>query len=96
MSAPLSGMTGFGRAEAQGPYGVLSVEARSVNGKGLDFRLRVPSGMDALEIPLRDRTRARFQRGSVTLTVTLSRTAGDAGVRVERRAWGPMPAPPRR
>jgi len=88
MSAPLSGMTAFGRAEAQGPYGVLSVEARSVNGKGLDFRLRVPSGMDALEIPLRDRTRARFQRGSVTLTVTLSRTAGDAGVRVDEARLG--------
>ncbi|MCH8490062.1 MAG: YicC family protein [Oceanicaulis sp.] len=83
MSAPLSGMTGFGRAEAQGDFGVLSVEARSVNGKGLDFRLRVPAGMDALEIPLRDMARARFQRGSVTLTVTLARHVGETGVRVD-------------
>jgi uncharacterized protein (TIGR00255 family) len=83
VSAPLSGMTGFGRAEGQGPYGVLSVEARSVNGKGLDFRLRVPTGLDALEIPLRDMARARFQRGSVTLTVTLARAGSEAGVRVD-------------
>ncbi|WP_440957309.1 YicC/YloC family endoribonuclease [Oceanicaulis sp. LC35] len=72
----LSGMTGFARSERSGVYGSVSVEARSVNGKGLDVRLRLPQGLDAVENPVRELAKARFNRGSVSLTVTL--TAADA------------------
>ncbi|WP_022702002.1 YicC/YloC family endoribonuclease [Oceanicaulis alexandrii] len=72
----LSGMTGFARTERSGAYGAVSVEARSVNGKGLDVRLRLPQGLDALENPIRELAKARFTRGSISLNVTL--TAPDA------------------
>ena len=72
----LSGMTGFARSERSGAYGSVSVEARSVNGKGLDVRLRLPQGLDAVENPIRELAKARFNRGSVSLTVSL--TAADA------------------
>ncbi|MCC5995983.1 MAG: hypothetical protein JJU18_06395, partial [Oceanicaulis sp.] len=84
MSAkPLSGMTGFGRGAQEGAFGELIAEARSVNGKGLDFRLRLPPGLDALEVPLREAARARFQRGSITLTLNLARDGAEAGMRID-------------
>jgi uncharacterized protein (TIGR00255 family) len=76
-------MTGFGAASRSGSFGEISVEARSVNGKGLDFRLRLPPGLDALEAPLREMARARFQRGSITATVNLTAPDGVAGVRID-------------
>jgi uncharacterized protein (TIGR00255 family) len=81
--ALLSGMTGFGAAARSGPFGEVSVEARSVNGKGLDLRLRLPSGLDALEAPIREMARARFNRGSMTVTVSLTPPDGAAGVRID-------------
>ena len=54
MAAPLASMTGFARSA--GTVGGLSWawELRSVNGRGLDVRLRLPSGFDALEPGLRE------------------------------------------
>jgi uncharacterized protein (TIGR00255 family) len=83
MTAPLSGMTGFGSASRSGSFGEINIEARSVNGKGLDLRLRLPSGLDALEAPLREMARARFSRGSVAVTVSLTAPEGAAGVRID-------------
>lgn len=74
----LSGMTGFARSERSGAYGSVSVEARSVNGKGLDVRLRLPQGLDAVENPIRELAKQRFNRGSVSLTVSLA--AAEASV----------------
>ena len=74
----LAGMTGFARSERSGAYGSVSVEARSVNGKGLDVRLRLPQGLDAVENPIRELAKQRFNRGSVSLTVSLA--AAEASV----------------
>lgn len=67
-------MTGFGRAEGQaGGHGFIW-ELRSVNGRGLDLRLRLPPGCDALEPALRDAA-AALRRGNVTANLTLVREA---------------------
>lgn len=79
----LSGMTGFARAQASGEYGTVSVEARSVNGKGLDVRLRLPQGFDALEAPLREQAKARFARGSVSVSVTLDAPEAGSSVHLD-------------
>lgn len=83
MTQPVTGMTGFGRGETSGAFGTLSVEARSVNGKGLDLRFRPPAGFDAIETKLRDLARARFHRGSVTVTLTYAPPEGEAGVQID-------------
>ena len=51
----LSSMTGFARA--QGALGAWrwTVEIKCVNAKGLDLRLRVPTGFDRIEAPARAR-----------------------------------------
>ena len=58
-------MTGFGRAEGVcGPTRWIW-EARSVNGRGLDVRTRLPNGYEALEAPIREAAQKRFRRGSI-------------------------------
>ena len=79
----LSGMTGFARTERSGAYGSISVEARSVNGKGLDVRLRLPQGLDAVENPIRELAKQRFNRGSVSITVTLTAPEGASAASVD-------------
>jgi len=79
---PISGMTGFGRAE--GALGAWSwaVEARSVNGRNLEIRFRGPPGFDGLERQAREGAQARFQRGQVTVGVQAKRAEGAGSVRV--------------
>jgi uncharacterized protein (TIGR00255 family) len=68
-------MTGFSRTqgEAQGVAWVW--ELRSVNGRGLDIKLRMPPGMDALEPGLRDAGGKILKRGNVSGTLSLKREA---------------------
>ncbi|ESQ80318.1 YicC/YloC family endoribonuclease [Asticcacaulis sp. YBE204] len=70
----LSSMTGFARVEGRhGDIGWV-YEARSVNGRSLDIKVRTPAGYDAVERAAKDLGKARFQRGQVSLTLTV-RTA---------------------
>jgi uncharacterized protein (TIGR00255 family) len=73
--AVLSGMTGFARAVSSGDFGTLSAEARSVNGRGLDIRLRLPDGTGHLEAEARARIKAAFERGSVSINISLEKPA---------------------
>lgn len=75
----LASMTGFGRAT--GTHGSYSWtwEARSVNAKGLDLRLRVPGGLDSVDPKVRAAIAARFKRGTIHLGLQLNRPEGEAG-----------------
>jgi uncharacterized protein (TIGR00255 family) len=78
----LSSMTGFARGHGlSGPYG-WTWEIKSVNGKGLDVRLRLPSGWDAVEVPVRARIADVLARGSVQATLTVERSGAPPTVRV--------------
>jgi len=70
--APLASMTGFARTEGGGALAWVW-ELRSVNGRGLDLRLRLPSGFDALEPALREAAGRHLRRGSVTATLSVRR-----------------------
>jgi len=70
----LMSMTGFARESGALADGTGFVwELRSVNGRGLDLRLRLPNGQDALEPLLREATGKRLRRGNVSATLTLKR-----------------------
>jgi len=70
----LMSMTGFARGSGVLADGTaFAWEVRSVNGRGLDLRLRLPSGLDALEPALRDAAGKRLKRGNVSATLTLKR-----------------------
>lgn len=80
-----SSMTGFARTEGQAaaatPF-TWTWEARSVNSKSLDVRLRLPHGFDSVEIPARQAVTAAFARGSISLNLTIASEAptGDIGI----------------
>ncbi len=72
-------MTGFARAAGEVGGRAAVWEIKSVNGRGLEPRFRMPSALDALEIPLRQKLAARLSRGSVSASLNLDRA--DAGAR---------------
>ncbi|MGC1702078.1 MAG: YicC/YloC family endoribonuclease [Pseudolabrys sp.] len=69
----LSSMTGFARGQgAAGPY-AWNCEIKSVNAKGLDLRVRLPPGWDAVEVPARARAVEKLSRGSIYANLTVDR-----------------------
>ncbi|MCV0397730.1 MAG: YicC family protein [Rhizobiaceae bacterium] len=70
----LQSMTGFGRAASVEDAAEIAWELKSVNGKGLEARLRLPSGFERLEQPVRQAFQRRFTRGNIQAALTVSRT----------------------
>lgn len=64
-------MTGFGRATHEGGGVGLDVEARSVNHRHLDVRIRLPRAFADQEARLKKRVASRLSRGKVDVTVNL-------------------------
>ncbi len=78
-------MTGFAAGKGQGAGYGWAWDLRSVNGKGLDLRLRVPDWIDGLEQALRGELGKALHRGSVSLTLKVARDGmadGGEGLRV--------------
>ena len=80
----VSSMTGFARVVGEEGAHNWTWEVRSVNGKGLDARCRLPTGLEALEAEVRAAAAKRFARGSVSLTLALKRAPGGMEVTVNR------------
>jgi uncharacterized protein (TIGR00255 family) len=76
MPAPfplLASMTGFARHRGEA-HGIAWVwEVKSVNGRGLDLRFRLPNGLDAIEPALRDTAQKLIRRGNISATLTVRR-----------------------
>jgi uncharacterized protein (TIGR00255 family) len=69
----LSSMTGFARGHGVAGAYAWAWEIKSVNAKGLDVKLRLPPGWDAVEAPVRARTAETLSRGSVFASLTVRR-----------------------
>ena len=69
----LSSMTGFARRHGVCGSYAWAWEIKSVNGKGLDVRLRLPTGWDAIEAGLRSRAAETLARGSIQTSLTVER-----------------------
>src|SRR5262245_45472355 len=82
----IKSMTGFARADgALGPVG-WHWELRSVNGRGLDIRTRVPPGFEALEPRIREAVARRVSRGSLTVNLSVRRAHGQTEIRINEMA----------
>jgi uncharacterized protein (TIGR00255 family) len=69
-------MTGFARAESSLGTVRWHWEVRSVNGRGLDVRVRLPSGYEALEPMIREAVANQLVRGNVTVSLSADRREG--------------------
>ncbi len=77
-------MTGFARASGGNGTYSWNWEAKSVNGKGLDVRCRLPQGSEELEIEARKRTGKYFKRGNINLALTVQETDKKTQFQVNR------------
>ena len=81
---PISSMTGFARASG-GAHGLFwQWEIKSVNGKALDVRLKLPPGFEALEPPVRAALAAAFKRGNLQVSLTISGQVGRETLRLNQ------------
>ena len=69
----LFSMTGFARGHGVAGAYTWAWEVKSVNAKGLDVKLRLPPGWDAIEAPVRARAAEALARGSVFASLTVRR-----------------------
>ncbi len=72
----IKSMTGYGRGQSDAGEGSWVAELKTVNSRYLDFHLRLPPGLAALEERIKKHLAARLTRGRVNLTVTASGAAG--------------------
>jgi uncharacterized protein (TIGR00255 family) len=69
----LSSMTGFARGHGESGAYAWAWEIKSINAKGLDLRLRLPPGWDAVEAPVRSKAGEALARGTVYATLNVER-----------------------
>jgi uncharacterized protein (TIGR00255 family) len=74
----LQSMTGFARHLRNSAGAQISWEIKSVNGKGLDVRFRLPPGLEAIEQKARNLFSQHFKRGNFQAALTVDRSAGAA------------------
>ncbi len=80
----LKSMTGFARAAGENEALGWVWEIKSVNGKGLDARFRLPPGLESLEPEIRKALSERFRRGNFQINLQITRTARGTNLRINR------------
>jgi uncharacterized protein (TIGR00255 family) len=88
----LSSMTGFARAAGSTGPVQWAWEVRSVNGRGLDVRLRVPNGYDAVGEVARTALQKSLARGQCQLSLALTRPEAAPRVRINEALLGQLAA----
>ena len=84
----IKSMTGFARSDgAMGPIG-WHWEVRSVNGRGLDMRLRLPPGYEALEVRIREAVAKCVVRGNLTVNLNVKRSEGETRIKLNEAVLG--------
>lgn len=78
----LKSMTGFARGEGRLGHHSWQWEARTVNGRGLDVRLRMPPGYEAIEQTVRDTCKKYLARGNCALALSVQRDSGETAAQL--------------
>lgn len=81
-------MTGFARGAGECAGRRWLWEAKSVNGRGLESRIRLPSGFDHLDAAIRRETAQRLVRGNIAATLTMDAAPHSTTLRVNEAALG--------
>ena len=75
-------MTGFGKASRQLPGKKITVEVKSLNSKGLDLNVRVPTIYREMELPLRNQISSALERGKIDFAIYVESTSEQTSTRV--------------
>jgi uncharacterized protein (TIGR00255 family) len=82
----LKSMTGFARADGARGATSWGWEVKSVNGRGLDLRMRLPPGYEVLEPKVREMVGQCVTRGSVNVGLAVKRADGVSEIRLNEAA----------
>jgi uncharacterized protein (TIGR00255 family) len=74
---PLSSMTGYARASSALDALHWQWEIKSVNGKGLDIRCRLPPGYETLDLPVREIAQKHLKRGNVQIGLMIDHAGAE-------------------
>lgn len=85
---PVRSMTGQGHAQSQSDLGVVSVELRSVNHRGLKCIVRASESLAGFENQIETTVRSMVHRGSVQINVTWRHPSGDTPQRIDETVLG--------
>jgi uncharacterized protein (TIGR00255 family) len=86
VSQTLASMTGYARAAGAAGNVSFACEVKSVNGRGLDIRLRLAPGFDALEGEIRQLVGRQVARGSLTVNLSVERDGAGGDLLLNRQA----------
>ena len=75
-------MTGFGKATLQLPTKKITIEVKSLNSKGLDLNVRMPSLYREMELGLRNLIASKLERGKIDFSIYIESTAEQTSTRV--------------
>ena len=78
----IQSMTGFGKASLQLPTKKITVEVKSLNSKGLDLSVRMPSTYREMELGLRNQIALKLERGKVDFSIFIESTAEQTSTKV--------------
>ena len=78
----IQSMTGFGKATLQLPTKKITVEVKSLNSKGLDLSVRMPSLYREMELVLRNQIALNLERGKVDFSIFIESTAEQTSTKV--------------
>lgn len=82
----MQSMTGFARCDGADQFAHWVMEAKCVNAKGLDVRVRAPQGYDAVELALRSAAKAGLTRGTVQVSINLKPVQAGGEARINQQA----------
>ncbi|HEX9790086.1 MAG TPA: YicC/YloC family endoribonuclease [Kiloniellales bacterium] len=91
-SGPISSMTGFARQEGGNGAVTWVWEIKSVNGRNLDIRSRLPGGYESLDAVARAVAPKHCTRGNLQITLTVDRSAAPTQLKVNRELLGQLVA----
>ena len=75
-------MTGFGKATLQLSGKKITVEVKSLNSKGLDLSVRMPSVYREMELALRNQIASALERGKIDFSIYIENTAEQTSTKV--------------
>jgi len=78
----IQSMTGFGKATLQLPTKKITIEVKSLNSKGLDLSVRMPSTYREMELGLRNQIALKLERGKVDFSIYIESTAEQTSTKV--------------
>ncbi|MBO6551192.1 MAG: YicC family protein [Rhizobiales bacterium] len=87
---PLKSMTGFSRATGSSEEAQWIIELRSVNGRGLDMRVRLPNGMEALDSEFRKQISNKLSRGNITVNFNMKKHQSESSTELNVLAFNDL------